>query len=335
MTIQAYAAEQAGKKLVSYAYEEKPLGPYEIDVKVSHCGICHSDLHLIDNDWQISQYPLVPGHEIVGTVQAAGQLIQHFQRGQRVGIGWQRTACMQCEYCMRGDENLCLENQGTCVGHHGGFAERIIADGRFAFAIPESLSSENAAPLLCGGITVYAPLKSFDIRANMRVGVIGIGGLGHLALQFSRAFGCEVTAFSSSADKKEEALALGAHHFVSSKDANEMQKLASSFDFILSTVSADLDWNLYLNLLRPDGKLCIVGIPQSELKIQAFPLIAGRKSICGSPIGSRTMMNEMLEFAARHGIEARTELMPMSEVNVAIEKVRANQARYRMVLKTD
>lgn len=333
MTIKAYAAIQAKSPLVPYTYQEKPLGPHDVRVKISHCGVCHSDVHLVDNDWGFSSYPLVAGHEVIGTIEALGSSVTHLSAGQRVGIGWASGACMECEFCMRGDDNLCVRAQATAVGREGGFGEALTVDSRFAFPIPDPITSENAAPLLCGGITVYAPLRVYGVTPSMKVGVIGIGGLGHLALQFARAWGCEVTAFSSSADKAEEARAFGAHHFVSSVDQAAMESRKNSLDFIISTVHADLDWNAYLNLLRPDGKLCFVGVPQSQIQIGAFGLIAGRRSICGNPTGSRHQIHEMLAFAARHGIEAKTEVLPMSEINAALDRVRSNKARYRMVLK--
>ncbi|MCX6130490.1 MAG: NAD(P)-dependent alcohol dehydrogenase [Proteobacteria bacterium] len=333
MTIRAFAALESHGKLTPYTYPSRELRSHELKVKISHCGICHSDVHLIDNDWGFSQYPLVAGHEVIGTVESLGSSVTHLRVGQRVGIGWASGACLECEYCIRGDDNLCSQAQATAVGREGGFGEAIVLDSRWAFPIPEALSSENAAPLLCGGITVYAPLRVYGVTPNMKIGVIGIGGLGHLALQFARAWGCEVTAFSSSSDKEAEARSFGAHHFVSSSDPEAMKSRASSLDMILSTVNVDLDWNAYLNILRPDGKLCFVGVPQSQIQIAAFPLIAGRRSICGNPTGSRSQIQDMLQFAARHGIQAKTEVMPMSEINQALDRVRANKARYRMVLK--
>lgn len=330
--IKGYAAKDAGQKLDNFEYKPEELGPDDIEVAITHCGICHSDLHLIDNDWQMSQYPLLPGHEIIGTVTAAGPGVTHLQIGQRVGIGWQRSACLKCEQCLEGDDNLCPESQATCVGHHGGFAQSIRTDSRFAFPIPDRLSSENAAPLLCAGITVYSPLKNFGVKPSMKIGVIGIGGLGHLALQFARAFGCEVTAFSTSPEKEAEAKGFGAHNFVNSKDQAQMEKVVGKFDFIISTVFADLDWTMFMNLLKPKGNLCFVGAASNPISIPVFSLIMGQRSISGSPIGSRSVMNEMLQFAARHDIKAKTEVLPMAEVNTALQKVRDNKARYRMVL---
>jgi uncharacterized zinc-type alcohol dehydrogenase-like protein len=206
-------------------------------------------------------------------------------------------------------------------------------DSRFAFLIPEALPSDTAAPLFCGGITVYSPLRFYGVQPYMRLGVIGIGGLGHLAIQFARAFGCEVTAFSSTPGKEEEARSLGAHHFVWTGDNAALKRTASSLDFILSTVSADIDWAGYVNVLRPNGKLCIVGVPPKPVTFPVTPLLLGRKTVCGSVIGGRATMREMLDFAARHGIGARVEVVPMGEVNRAIRRIRENRARYRMVLK--
>jgi len=335
MYIHAYAAFEPKGTLKPFEYEAKALEGQDVEIKITHCGICHSDVHLIDNDWKVSQYPLVPGHEIVGTVSQLGHDVQHLKPGDRVGIGWQRSSCGNCEFCIRGDENQCKSQQAVCVGHHGGYAHTIQMDSRFVFKIPEALSSENAAPLLCGGITVFSPLQFYKVRPGMRVGVIGIGGLGHLALQFVRAFGCEVTAFSTSADKEREAQSFGAQHFVNTRGTGALEKLDGSLDFILSTVNVDLDWENYVNALRPNGKLCFVGIPPSKIEIPAFALIGGRRSICGSPIGSRTAIREMLDFASLHKIQAKTEVMDMKEVNQALEKVRTNRARYRMVLKTN
>jgi alcohol/geraniol dehydrogenase (NADP+) len=333
MTIHCYAAKNPKQRLAPFQYDPQPLARDEVEVKISHCGICHSDIHLLDNDWGITDYPFVPGHEIVGTVRALGEDVRGLSKGQRVGIGWQRSACLQCEYCVRGFENLCPQIKDTCVSNHGGFAESIHIDSRFVFPLPDALDSETAAPLLCGGVTVYSALNHYGVRPSMKVGVIGIGGLGHLALQFANAMGCEVTAFSSTPQKEPEARGLGAHHFVFDDDSQTLEKVASTQDFILSTVSADLNWESYVDALRPGGKLCFVGVPKEPIKVSAFSLIVGKNSICGSPIGSRTDIRDMLDFAARHDIKACTETLPLAEVNTGIERVRDNQARYRVVLK--
>ena len=331
MKVNAQAALAAKQSLKPFSYQPDALGPHDVEVTITHCGIC-SDVHLIDNDWGVSAYPLVPGHEIIGTVSALGREVEHLKTGQRVGVGWQRGSCLVCEQCLRGDENLCAENRATCVGHHGGFADKVYVDSRFAFAIPDALASENAAPLLCGGATTYSPLRR-HVRPDMRVGVIGIGGLGHMALQFAAAFGCEVTALSSTPEKEKEAKSFGAHRFINTADSSAMKKAGGSIDFIISTAFANLDWGSYLDLLRPNGKLCFVGVPPAPISFHVGALLGGQKTVCASVIGSRWLIREMLEFSARHGIKAQTEVVPMADVNKAIEKVRANKARYRMVLK--
>ncbi len=330
--IRGYAAMMPGCKVESFAYEPGRLGADDVEIAISHCGICHSDIHLIHNDWGISVYPLVPGHEIVGNIIAIGANVTHLAVGQYVGVGWQRASCLDCEWCMQGDENLCTQSQATCIGNYGGFAERICTDGRFVFPLPIAMAPETAAPLLCGGITVYTPLRHYQVTAGMKVGIVGIGGLGHLAIQFCRAWGCEITAFSSSPDKEEEARQLGAHHFISSIDNEILEKRHASLDFILVTVNVDLDWYNYISMLRPNGRLCFVGVPESEVTIPVFSLILGRKTICGSPIGGRAMMRDMLHFAALHRITAKVEVMPLKQVNSALSKVRSNLARYRIVL---
>lgn len=332
MMIHALAAYQPKEALRPFEYEPTSLGLHDIEIKITHCGICHSDIHLIDNDWNISKYPLVPGHEIAGEIIAVGSEVKHIKIGQRVGVGWQSGSCHTCEWCRTGFENLCGSQQATCVGKYGGFAERIITDSRFAFPLPDNLESENAAPLMCGGITVYSPLRHYGVRHFHKVGVMGIGGLGHLAIQFARAMGCEVTAFSTTPGKEAEARAFGASRFILSGDKAMMKKAAGSLDFILSTVAVPMPWASFVNLLRPNGRLCFVGATPSSLDVPVNMLMMGQKSVSGSVIGGRGMIAEMLEFAARHSIQAMTEALPMSEVNRALDKVRQNQARYRMVL---
>lgn len=333
MTISCYAAKGKKQSLERFEYTPEALGPLDVEVKITHCGICHSDIHLIDNDWGISSYPLVPGHEIVGNIVAVGSEVKKLRVGQRVGIGWQRSSCMRCEWCEQGEENLCARQEATCVGHFGGFAEKIRSDSRFVFPIPDALPSEQAAPLLCGGATVFSPLIQHKVNATMRVGVIGIGGLGHLALQFAHAFGCEVTAFSTSRDKEEEAKRLGAHHFISSTDKEALKQAVNTLDFILVTTMAPLDWEVYLNILRPKGTLCFLGAIAGRIDLGAMSLISASKSICGSNIASVPVMKAMLRFAAQHGIKAQTELFPMDAVNTALDKLRKNRVHYRAVLK--
>jgi uncharacterized zinc-type alcohol dehydrogenase-like protein len=331
MNIHAYAAHEKKGTLKPFTYEPTSLGPHDVEIRISHCGICHSDVHLIDGDWGMGSYPMVPGHEIVGDVAAVGGEVRGLKAGERVGVGWQCGACLSCEQCGSGDENLCPANQATCVGRHGGFADRIRVDGRFAFPIPAALSSAAAAPLLCGGATVYSPLRRW-VRPPMRVGVVGIGGLGHLGLQFARAMGCEVMALSSSPDKEAEARSFGAHRFLATREPKALASAAGSLDFILSTVYVPQDWAGLLNALRPNGTLCFVGAPGEPLSVPVFTLLAGQKSVTGSVIGGRPAIREMLEFAARHGVAAKTQVRPLAEADAALGEVRKGRARYRAVL---
>ncbi|MCX7810812.1 MAG: NAD(P)-dependent alcohol dehydrogenase [Leptospiraceae bacterium] len=330
MKVLSYAALKEKSLLEKYEYEKPALKDNEVEVKITHCGICHSDIHLIDNDWGISKYPLIPGHEIIGTVEETGKNVKHLKKGMRVGIGWQADSCGYCEYCLKGMEQLCSRNQPTCVGRPGGFAHSIIVNSKFAIPVPDNLDSVNAAPLLCAGITVYNPLRIYNVKPSMRVGIIGIGGLGHLAIQFAHAFGCEVTAFSSTKDKEEEAKRLGAHNFVSIKDTS-VNKYKNYFDFIISTVFVDLDWKVFISLLKPNGQLNFVGAGGS-INIP-IPMLLNNKIISGSAIGSPSMIYEMFQFAARHNIQAKTEVFPLENVNEAIQKVKENRVRYRAVLK--
>ena len=333
MTISAWAAPKAKSPLEAFRYEPASLGHQDVEIHISHCGICHSDLHLINDDWGVSRYPLVPGHEIVGTVARLGRDVKHLKTGQRVGVGWQRGSCGECEYCCRGDDNLCARSEATCLGHRGGFAAAIVTDGRFAFPIPDAIESAEAAPLLCAGVTVFSPLRRHGVGQGMRAAVLGIGGLGHLGLQFAAKLGAAVTALSSTAAKREDARRFGATEFLDSSDTAAMQKARRSLDFILSTVNVDLPWGEYLKLLRPGGTLCFVGASPSNLGLRAGDLISGQKTVTGSNIGGRAMMANMLSFAAQHGVRPRIEARPMVAVNAALERVAANQARYRVVLE--
>ena len=330
--IHGLGVHAAGAQLLPYKYEPGVLRADEVEIKISHCGVCFSDVHLIDNDWGMSKYPFIPGHEIIGAVVAVGSAVKNLVVGDRVGVGWQADSCGICEWCRRGEEHLCAKSQPTCVGRNGGFADKIRVNWRFAIPVPAALDSEHAAPLLCGGITVYSPLRNHRVRPSSRVGVIGIGGLGHLGIQFAKAFGAEVTAFSTSKDKEEEARTLGAHQFVNTRDAGALKKVAGSFDLLLSTVFADQDWQAYMNALRPKGTLCVVGAPPSPIQVNGRTLIGGERSVSGSPIGSPHVLSEMLDVAARHGVKAITERFAMSKANDAVAKVKKNQIRYRAVL---
>ncbi|MGH8051805.1 MAG: NADPH-dependent aldehyde reductase Ahr [Methylococcales bacterium] len=334
-TIKAWAAQTAGGKLEPFEYDPGPLGDEEVEIAVEYCGICHSDLSLLNNDWGMTRYPFVPGHEAAGRVIAMGPQAKGVSIGQRVGVGWNSHSCMHCKQCLMGKQNLCEKLQPTLIGRHGAFANKVRAHWVWTMPLPEGLDSRDCGPLLCGGITVFAPLRELNISPTSRVGVIGIGGLGHMALKFCKAWGCEVTAFTSSDSKAEEARAFGAHHVVSTGDSKAIEKLAGSFDLIIDTVNATLDWNGLLNALAPNGRLHVVGAVPEPIPVPVFTLLMGQKSISGSPTGSRGAIDSMLNFAARHNVAPQTEHFPMSKVNEAMEHLRAGKARYRIVLDAD
>ncbi len=334
-TIHAYAALDAKKPLEKYSYEVGDLGDEQIEIDVSHCGICHSDLSMLDNEWGISAYPLIAGHEVSGTVAAVGPHAKKFKVGDRVGLGWFSESCMACSQCLGGDHNLCTTAEQTIVQRHGGFASKVRCHWAWVNAIPEGLDPAKAGPLFCGGITVFNPIVQNNIQPTDRVGVVGIGGLGHMALKFLNKWGCEVTAFTSSESKREEAMSLGAHQVVNTRDAEQLAKIAGSLNFILSTVNVSLDWPAYLNVLAPKGRLHTVGAVLEPVALPVFPMLVGQKSFSGSPLGSPATVEKMLAFSARHQIEPQTEFFPMSKVNDALQHLRDGKARYRIVLEND
>ena len=334
-TIRSWAAPAPHQALVSYTYDAGDLGAEEVEVAVEHCGVCHSDLSLINNEWGNARYPLVPGHEIIGRITALGAHTKGLSVGQRVGIGWISGSCMHCQPCLGGDQHLCGRVAPTIVKHHGGFAEAVRAHWAWVLPLPEALDAACAGPLLCGGITVFAPFVEYNIPPTARVGVVGIGGLGHMALQFAAAWGCEVTAFTSSESKTAEALALGAHHVVSSHDKAALRSVAGTLDLLLVTVNVPLNWQALIATLAPKGRLHLVGAVLEPIPVAAFDLIGRQRSISGSPTGSPVVMAQMLAFAARHHIKPQVERFPMSEVNAAIAHLESGKARYRVVLDAD
>lgn len=330
--IKAFAASEAGGELKPFEYDPGPLGGKEVEIKVEHCGICHSDLSMVDNEWGLSAYPLVPGHEVVGTVSEIGEEVSSLQVGQKVGLGWHSGYCMTCSTCLEGDHNMCSSAEATILGRHGGFADKVRARAASVVALPEDIDLQSAGPLFCGGITVFNPLVQFDIKPTDKVAVIGIGGLGHMALQFLNAWGCEVAAFTSSDAKKTEALKLGAHRVINSHNPAEIEAAAGQFDLILSTVNVKLDWNAYLGTLRVKGRLHFVGATLEPLDLGVFPLILGQRSVSGSPVGSPVNIARMLDFAVQHKIQPVIEPFHFDQVNEALERLRSGQARYRIVL---
>jgi uncharacterized zinc-type alcohol dehydrogenase-like protein len=332
-TYNAYAAQSAKSQLEPFAFDPGPLGAEEVEIEVSHCGLCHSDLSMLDNDWGMSKYPFVPGHEVTGTVSALGEQAKGLKIGQRVGLGWWAHSCLSCHQCLSGDQNLCPSAQSTIIGRHGGFADRVRAQWTWVRPIPEALDMSMAGPLLCGGVTVFAPFLIHHVPSTARVGVIGIGGLGHMALQFANKWGCEVHAFTTSDSKEEEAHKLGAHYVHNTRQDGVLKKIAGSLDLIISTVNAQLDVPGFLDTLAPKGRLHNVGAVLEPLPVPAFSLILGQKAVSGSPSGSPTAVDDMLEFSARHSVAPIVEKFPMSKVNEALERLRSGKARYRIVLE--
>jgi uncharacterized zinc-type alcohol dehydrogenase-like protein len=334
-TVKAFAVPRQGAPLEPFEFDAGPPGPEQVDIAVSHCGICHSDLSMIDSEWGRTQYPLVPGHEVVGTISAVGSEVKGRKVGQRVGVGWYSGSCMACRQCLQGDQHLCPHSESTIVGRHGGFATQVRAHWAWAIPLPDEVDATRAGPLFCGGATVFNPLVSFNVRPTDRAGVIGIGGLGHLAVQFLSKWGCDVHAFTSSESKRDELLRLGARHVINTRDAAAMSRLKGSLDFVISTVNVPLDWPAVIDTLAPKGRLHVVGAVLEPIPVAAFALIEGQKSVSGSPVGSPSLAATMLEFCARHKIEPMTEFFPLSQVNDAIKHLRSGKARYRVVLEND
>lgn len=330
--IKAYAAFEPGGKLEPFEYDPGPLRAQDVEIAVEHCGICYSDLSMLQNAWGMTQYPFVPGHEVIGTIADVGEQVHGLQPGQRVGLGWHAGYCMQCHSCMSGDHNLCGQAQGTIIERHGGFANKVRAQATSVVVLPPGIDAKSAGPLFCGGVTVFNPLLQFDIQPTAKVGVIGMGGLGHLAVQFLRAWGCHVTAFTTSKNKKADVLRFGAHEVLDSTDPSALEAISGQFDLILSTVQAALDWNAYIAALRPKGRLHFVGAALEALDVGVLPMILGQRSISGSPVGSPGTLRIMLDFAVRHDIKPIVEHFRFDQVNEALVHLAANRARYRIVL---
>lgn len=315
-TIQAYAAMQAGEKLVPYQFDAGELQPHQVEVKVEYCGLCHSDISVLNNEWRSTVYPVVAGHEIIGRIVALGSEAKGLQIGQRVGIGWTAESCQACDECIGGQQVLCTGgNVATIVGHAGGFANKVRAGWQWAIPLPEDLDAESAGPLLCGGITVFDPLLKHKIQATHHVGVIGIGGLGHIAIKLLKA--------------------MGADHVVNSRDTEAVKAQKGKFDLLLSTVNVTLNWSAFIATLAPNGTLHFLGLTLEPVPVSVGSLIGGAKSVTGSPTGSPAALRQLLKFAARKKIAPQIELFPMSQLNEAIERLHSGQARYRIVLKAD
>ena len=331
--VNAYAAMEAKAKLEPYSYEQSELLPEQVDIKVEYCGICHSDLSKINNEWRNSNYPLIPGHEIVGEVVAAGPMVKNIKIGDKVGVGWFSESCMSCSQCMQGAQHLCRDTTNTIAQMNGGFADYVRAHWAWAIPLPDDIDISKAGPLLCGGITVFNPIIASGVLPTHRVGVIGIGGLGHLALKFLKHWGCEVIAFSSTKSKKEQILNMGATKVVDSRSRDELRSIRGQLDFIINTTNVTLDWSSYLKALGPRGKFFNVGMVLEPMAIPTGLLIGGEKTVGGSPVGSPDLIRTMLDFCVRHNIYPEVEEFPMNQVNDALAHLEAGKARYRIVLK--
>lgn len=334
-TFRGWAAPGKSADLQRLDYDPGTMGAEEVEIAVEYCGICHSDLAMVDSEWFPVSYPVVPGHEVVGTIVAVGPQVKGRSVGQRVGLGWHSNSCQHCRFCQGGEQNLCATRQPTIIGRHGGFADKVRSHWSWALPIPEGLDPAAAGPLMCGGGTAFLPFVINDIKPTDRVGVVGIGGLGHLAVKFAKAWGCDVTAFTSSPSKREEALALGAHRTVSSVDVKELKAFAGQLDFLLVTVGASLEWDALLGTLAPKGRMHMVGVVTEAMKLRTGSLLSWQRSISASPTPSPVTLMKMMDFCVRHGIAPQVEHFPMSRVNDAVAHLRSGNARYRVVLDAD
>jgi alcohol dehydrogenase (NADP+) len=337
----AYSAASATSPLASTTIARREPTPHDVQIEILFCGICHSDLHTVRNEWSSvmpTVYPCVPGHEIVGRVTKVGSAVRRFKAGDVVGVGCLVDSDRTCPECQAGLEQFCPggtltynspDKHGTAPVTYGGYSSGIVVDERFVLRIPSNLDLAGAAPLLCAGITTYSPMRHWGVGKGKKVGVVGLGGLGHMGVKFARALGAQVVVFTTSPGKKDDALRLGAHEVVLSRNADEMRKHAGSFDFILDAVAADHDLAAYVQLLRRDGNLTLVGAPEKPLAIPAFGLIFGRRSVSGSPIGGIPETQEMLDFCGEHGITADVEVIPMQKVNEAYERMLRSDVKYR------
>jgi alcohol dehydrogenase (NADP+) len=341
-TVKAYAAQSPTSTVEPFAIERRAPRPDDVAIEIDYCGICHSDIHVAHNDWGFTTYPVVPGHEIVGRVTAVGNAVKNFRPGDRVGVGCLVDSCRECGSCEGGLEQYCERGWvGTYNGKDlhdgsptfGGYSERIVVSERFVLRMPDALDPAAAAPLLCAGITTWSPFKHFGVGPGHRVGVVGMGGLGHMGVKFARALGAEVTVFTRTVAKVEEAKKQGAHHVVVSTNEKQMAAAVAGFDFILDTVPVPHDLNPYVNALKRDGTLILVGLLEPiEPALQAFPIVLGRRRIAGSLIGGLPETQEMLDFCADHGIVCDIEMLDIRNVNEAWERTQRGDVRYRFVI---
>lgn len=332
MQITAFAAIRAGDSLSDYVFELPDINPHEILIKVHSCGLSHSDVHMIDNDWFCSHYPLVPGHEIIGVVAAIGSSVSSVTVGECVGMGWHNNYCHVCELCVNDEQHLCAQASRTIIDGKGGFASHVVGHESAVVTIPEGLAPGIAAPLLSAGVAVFNPLLEFAIQPGTRVAIIGAGGLGHLAIQFYHAWGCDITAFTQDLSDADTLLTLGAKSVVSSVDEIAILDHLNSFDFILCTVNKPLDWASFLACLKPKGRLHFVGLPLEPLELGVFPLVSKQRCVSGSQSGSPKTIQVMLDFAKQHNILPITVNYSYAHINQAIDDLRMGAVDYRAVI---
>ena len=340
MNINAYAAQNATTPLAPFNIQRRDVGKHDVQIDILYCGVCHSDLHTIRSEWQGNTYPCVPGHEIVGRVVKVGKDVNKFKEGDTVGVGCMVDSCLTCANCKEDLEQFCSAitftynspDKHTGGITYGGYSESIVVDKAFVLKIPKHLDLAATAPLLCAGITTYSPMRHNNVTKGQKVGVVGLGGLGHMGVKLAKAFGAHVVVFTTSANKVEDALRLGADEVVNSKDADEMKKHLNSFHFILDTVSAKHDINAYLLLLGRDGNLTQVGVPPEPLSLNVGSLIYGRRSLSGSLIGGIKETQEMLDFCGKHNITSDIELIPIQKINEVYDRLAKGDVKYRFVI---
>ena len=338
--VNGYAAKKAKASLAPYAFERREPGEFDIVIDISYCGICHTDIHQVGDEWGGSTFPMVPGHEITGIVSQVGPKVTRYKIGDRVGVGCFVNSCRKCEPCRKNLEQYCEEGMTTTYNGierdgtptQGGYSNKIVVDENYVLKIPDNLSLDKTAPLLCAGITLYSPLKHWKAGTGKKVAIIGLGGIGHMGVKIAHALGAEVTVLSHSLKKQEDGKKLGADYFYSTSDPETFEKLKGYFDLIINTVSAELDWNQYLELLALDGTMVVVGIPEKQTPVGSFPLVAGRRSLAGSLIGGIKETQEMLDFCSSNNITSEIELIPIQKVNEAYKRVLNSDVRYRFVI---
>jgi uncharacterized zinc-type alcohol dehydrogenase-like protein len=337
----AYAAQTAKSALTPYIFERREPGPHDVLIEILYSGICHTDIHFVNNDWGMSLYPMVPGHEIVGRVTAVGNHVKKFKVGDHAGVGCLVDSCRECDYCKQGLEQYCqggfvltysaMEKDGKTITQ-GGYSNKIVVDENYVLKVSDKVPLEKTAPLLCAGITTYSPLRHWKVGKGHKVGVLGLGGLGHMAIKFAVSFGAEVTVLSTSPSKESDALRLGAHNFILSTDDEQMKSAANQLDFIIDTLSVNHDYNKYVPLLKVDGTLICLGLPAEPIQIPSFNIVFFRKCVAGSLIGGLPETQEMLDYCAAHNITSDVELIPIQKVNEAYERMLKSDVKYRFVI---